>query len=68
MRRLLILFFIFYVFICGCTEKRYFIGDNPVLYFSVDTVDYDIRSYSRKSDSGPDIGAYERQIGETSKK
>jgi len=33
-----------------------------------DNFPYDIRSYSRFEDSGPDIGAYERQIGEISEK
>lgn len=29
------------IFICGCTEKKYFSGDSPVLDFSLDTVYFD---------------------------
>lgn len=41
MKRLLLLITVLYIIIWGCTEKKYFTGDNLVLEFSVDTVYFD---------------------------
>ncbi len=41
MRRVILLITVLYITVCGCTEKKYFTGDNLVLEFSVDTVYFD---------------------------
>lgn len=41
MRRLLLLFTVLSIIFSGCTEKKFFTGDNLVLRFSTDTVYFD---------------------------
>jgi len=41
MKRLLLLFTVFSVIFCGCTEKKFFTGGDLILRFSTDTIYFD---------------------------